>query len=230
MDVNIFAKYFEYLIYKDHFILGELLSSFIPLIFLIFNFKSNWIKKYFPIYIYSIILPIFEIVNNCYSAYSMNNHDIYLVFYLIETLILFYYFSLEVQNIKYSILLIIFSIFTTIFFLKNIFSEINLMNNYASSFQSIIFIVVTLFNFYFILIKSNIQKISESSFFIINVAFFIYFSGKLFVSLYLLEINNFNSGLSNYWGIVSVLLIFCRILISIGIYKSLQVKSIQANT
>lgn len=225
MDIGKLEYYFlDYLPFKNQFALIELVSGVIPILFCIkyLNFSN---KKYLPIYIYSITIFFFEIANNCYSAYSKNNHDIYLIFYLVETALLFWFFSKEIENSKYTKLLIVFFILVSIFLINNIYSTFNLMDDFSSSFQAIVFILITLINYYIILSKLITVYLYKSVLFWINTGVFIYFSGKFFVSLFLFEINSKND-LPNYWNIVSVLLVLNRILIAIGISKVSKEKSI----
>lgn len=219
--------FFDFLPNKLPHILFEFLSGFIPILFAIFYSKYFYFKKKILL-IYAIFIIVFELINNIYSAFSLNNHDIYLISYIIETGILLFYFNNEINEKMYSYVCSTLFILISMFLIINIFSEVDLMNDLSSSFQSLVLILLTLINYYYLLFKFKINNLKNYTFFWINTATFLYFAGKFFVSLYLLEIfgNINNDDLLNYWGIVSIFLIINRILISVGISKLKYEKSI----
>lgn len=220
-------NYFLYLANEHPIGILDIISGFIPIIFSIIFYKSV-LKNNASLFYYSCIIFLFVIISNIYATYSLNNHDIYLFFYLIESGFLFYYFKKIIGEKSYKLICNILFLINSLFFLGNIFSEIDLMDDVSSTIQSFFFIFISIVNYYFILVKLKIEKLTSSSFFWINTATFIYFTAKFFVSLYLIEIlgNNHNDDLVNYWGIVSAGVVIQRILISLGISKSSKQQSI----
>jgi hypothetical protein len=221
MDLEIYEKYFIWCWNNSPEMFLDLLSASIPFIFSIYYSKSL-VGKYLPLIIYSISIFLFEIINNVFAAHSINNHDIYLGFYLLETALLSWYFIAEIQKKTYTIILILISILVTIALIYNIFSEINLMNDFASTIQALAFISIALINYYHILSKSTIKSLINSPFFWVNSGIFIYFSGKLFVSMYIFEMMNIKSPDNLYilWKIVPSVLFFERLFLAIAIKKT----------
>ncbi len=209
--------FFEYL-FEHPFTLIALISGFLPLIFCLFNFKKIW-ESNKVLFLYAVSIFLLETIGNYFSALSKNNHNIYLIFYLVESIFLVVYYNFKIKFNYYTI--ISFSILGIVIlgFILNLIDPNNLMNNYSGTIQSLGFIVISLVNFYIILSSLNIQKLTESTLFWINSGSFFYFSGKFFVSLFMINILDKSKPDLDYWDIVTFVLLFYRILFCIGLTK-----------
>ena len=211
--------YFNYLP-KIPFGVLEILSGFIPIIFGLIFFKPL-INQYKVLFYYAVAIFLLELIASLLSAFSKNNHQIYIIFYIIESILLGIFFVNEVKNRNYTIMIILIISIIVVVFIINVFSPRKLMNDYSGAIQSFGFIVISLINYYFILGKLNIMNLQKSVLFWINSASFIYFSGKISVSLFVYELFDGNGdNLKVYWFIVSVVLVVNRILIAIGISQT----------
>lgn len=221
MNWEIYKKYFTWCFYNSPEMFLDLFSASIPFIFSLF-FAKSLSGRYLPLFFYSISIFFFEIINNHFAAYKKNNHDIYLGFYCLETFFLIWYFSSEITKKWYRITFTILGILSIIALIYNIFSETNRMNDFASAFQAMVFILIGVWNYYYILVKSNYKSLFASPFFWVNTGVFIYFSGKLFVSLYIFEMMspNISIVLWNLWQIVPIALLIERTFLAIAIKKT----------
>lgn len=200
-------------------LIAEILSGLIPIILLLFSWKVSFLNSFY-LSVYAISIFLFESINNYFSLFHLNNHKIYLIFYILETTLLYLYYLKEFENVNLIkwlspiIVSIVFLFFRNLFFNKY-------MDEVAGSAQSLGFIVLTVIVFYFILNSISFKSIFDSSLFWVNVGNLFYFSGKLFVFTIINIVNNPNTAkeITNLWLIVSVLLIFQRICIGIAIYK-----------
>lgn len=218
MNLNLdnFFRVLEF--YKSQpIVIFEFFSGFLPLIVLIFtrNFKID-----INITLYSIAIFLLEIIAFILSLVTHNNHKVYLIFYIAESILLYFYYRkcfYKSIPLKYAAILIGFII---LLFLNNYFFK-NTMDGIAGSMQSLGFIIITVIVFYHVLNEVTFKNIFDSSLFYINIGNLFYFSGKLFVFTVMERVNSFTSTreATNLWLIVSLLLIFQRICIGIGIYK-----------
>lgn len=103
------------------------------------------------------------------------------------------------------------------FFLNDFFT----INNFSDSIEAIIFILYSLTAFFFIMKNLIYDNILNTSFFWINTAILIYFSGNLFLFLFsnYLQQNELEQYITVY-NIHSITNIIYYILISIGFWKS----------
>lgn len=218
-ELEVLEKYlFEYLL-KHPFNLFSTFSCLIPFILLLFYLKSIW-KNNKILVIYVFLILILELLGGYYSAHSWNNHLFYLIFYFLESICLFLYFRKSIHNNSINnINFIILNIVLLALFYNSINSN-NQINDYSVSIQSLGFISISIICFYYILAKSNIKVLTNSALFWINTGSLIYFSGMLFVFLYITRILAENEkNINSYINIYAVLLIIFRLFISIGIIK-----------
>lgn len=219
MNFEIFKRYFFWNLDNENLPFGDIISSLFPLIACILFFRS--IRKH-SIYlvIYTFAIFIFEITNNIYAAFKINNHDVYLFFYLAESYLLAFYFINQVRKLKYQIILAIVLIIITAAIIDNIFWEMNLMNDYAISIQAFLFIGICLINFYLMLKNNKIENLTNSIFFLINCTFLIYFTGKFFVSLFVFELFSLkNNELVVFWDIITIITFACRFFLAIIFFR-----------
>lgn len=196
------------------------LSCFIPFIVCILYFNLAWQKS--KILVIYVFLSVFlELIGGLYAANSKNSHLIYLLFFFLETICLsiFYIQAVNIKNYRIFVCIIISIILAAI--LYNIFSTSHQINDYSISTQSIGFISISILSFYIILSKSKISELSNSLLFWINTGSILYFSGILFVFLYVTKVlDPANKHLVGLYDIISFSLIIFRTLIAIGIVKS----------
>ncbi len=204
----------------------EFLSGFIPIIAFIFlkRKKKESIEK--SILFYIICIALLELMAAFCTIFIGNNHKVYLLFYLIESILLIYYFRKFYTEKLPKIGSFILLSFILIFLFDNLIFEKD-MNNVSSSIQALVFVVITIYNFYLLLFYKWNKNIFSLEIFWINTGCFIYFSGKIFVSLYLKQLFLISPiELRNYWFIISFLLVIQRIFLAIGIGKDKLQKSI----
>lgn len=218
-EMDILTKYFNYLL--DHPInLISTISIAIPLYFVFTNFKLIWkINNILVLYVFFILL--LELISGYYSAHSINNHFLYLLFYFLESICLYIYFRNSIQNKSINKINLFILLIVLVAILYNTLNSSNQINDYSISIQSLGFIGISIISFYYILAKSNIKVLTNSAFFWINTGSIIYFSGMLFVFLFITKILSENEKeLDKYFIIYGVLIIVFRIFLAIGIYKS----------
>lgn len=227
VDFKILQKYFTEYLVSNPFDLFVAISCFIPLIVVLSNFQKIWSKsKVLVIYVFLILL--LELIGNYYAAHSWNNHLFYIVFYFLESICLYLYFKNTISNSfinKIHFVILILVLFALLF---NAINNHDQINDYSGSIQSIGFICISLVSYYYILAQTNIKNLFESAFFWINTGSFIYFSGVLFVFLFITKIMaENNDGMVKYYDIFSALVIVFRIFLAIGISKIVNQKNIK---
>ncbi len=226
MNFEIYNRYFDWINKNVPLPFYDTYVGFLCFSICLAYINKIWKTSKFLV-IFTFCQFVFEIIVAHYGAYSKNNHDIYLIFYLLESILLILYFISQVKSIKYTITLLIFLIIIGGFTFENIFDKNDLMNDYSGSVQSFIFIIITIYNFYWLLTNSRIKNLIDSTFFWINSAFLIYFSGKFFVSLFVFEIFGYknNNGLIDYWAINSISVIINRCLLIVAFYRIIKLEN-----
>ena len=184
-DVSILKSYFLGYLLENPFDLIGFISCFIPIISVAINYKSLKNHSRELIY-YSILIFLHTIIASFYAAFSKNNHSIYLIFYLFESIFLIIYYTKEFKKESLSKFFIAVLIFICGAIIFNLFTN-NLINNYSITIQSIGFIIISLISFYLILSRVIIGSLTHSMLFWINTGVLIYFSGIFFVFLFLNE-------------------------------------------
>lgn len=219
-NIERFQKYFFGYLVNHPLGLFELLTGFLPIIFVLIYFKSILTYSKILVY-YSILIVAFEVLIFIYSSNKWNNHFIYLAFYWLETFLLFFYFKRAVKDNLLNKILIVLFVMVSIAFINNLVTHSQRMNNYAGSIQSIAFIIVNIYCYFLILSKMRINKLSDSPLFWFNSACLLYYSGRFFLFLFIEELNNGRpDALDGYWFFVSVFIIIYRLLICVCISKS----------
>ena len=226
-ELEILNKYiFGYLI-QNPFDLAAALSCIFPIFSTVLYFKTIWqYQKILVIYV--LLIFILEIIGGYYAAHSWNNHIFYLIFFFLESICLYIYFRKSIHNrlINSLHLFILIAVLLALFY--NALNTKNQINDYSGSIQSLGFITISIISYYYILVKSNIKDLSDSAFFWINTGCFIYFSGMLFVFLYITKIlAPSEKVLDDYYDIYGIILIIFRIFLSFGIFKIWKSSKIQ---
>ncbi|MES2794446.1 MAG: hypothetical protein V4683_00700 [Bacteroidota bacterium] len=221
LEPKILKEYFFGFLVDRPYLLFEFLAGFIPIIVCLCYSKTTWQNSKI-LYIYSAFIFLLEIIGGVFSANSKLNHFIYLWFYFIESILLVYYYKKEILSDFFHKLLVMSLILVLVAVSYNLFFGIGLMDNYSGSIQSLAFISISIMCFYYILSKLAIKNLLKSTLFWVNTGNLVYFSGRFFICLYILEIMNNKKyiDLEGYWYIVSGLLIFHRIFLAIGISNS----------
>jgi hypothetical protein len=210
-----FIKYFKYL--SNIEVLEIFSASFVLLAVIVFHKKLNNInyRLFTP---YSILIITTEIIVTFLAIKGKNNHKIYLIFYLIEAIMISYYYINMVSSKKFNWFVGIVNSLIVLFVWINFNEEV--MNNYAISTLSLCMIVMCVFVYYIILSELKIQKLSNSVLFWFNTANIIYFSGRFFVFLFISQILDTNNELGELWQIASIAIILQRILMTVAISKA----------
>jgi hypothetical protein len=219
-ESRILERYFNEFLINNPFALIEFCSGFLPIIFCLIYWKSAYNNSKILI-IYSVLILMLEIIGGFHSANSKPNHYVYLLFYLFETIALTIYYHQSLSSKRFFIILFFTMMLSLAAIIYNLINGIDLMDNYSGSIQSICFITISVLCFYVILSKLVVSNLANSTLFFINTGNLIYFSGRFFVCLFILEIVNEKGSneLLNFWYLVSVLLVIHRIFLSIGISK-----------
>lgn len=221
LETRIIEKYFTEFLINNPFAFVEFFSGYIPIIFCIIYFKSTW-ANYKVLVFYSIAILLLEVVGGLFSAIRKPNHIVYLIFYFFETAFLVYFYYNSFSSKKYKLIVITTLTIIILALFYNIFYGIGLMDNYSGSIQSIGFITISLICFYLILSNTNNLILSKSTLFLVNTGNIIYFSGRFFICLFILDIvlENNTTELDSFWYIVSVLLLIQRIFLAIGVSQT----------
>lgn len=194
----------------------------LPLLIGLINFK--FLKKELrPIFILLIVIVIIEISNRFLSNKEINTYPLTRIYSLLEFLCLsFFYkrfFSTHFNTaFFYFIALAFFSIALLDAFVIN---SIYTSDNLASATEGIVVIIYAVSAFYLIMKKMIYSNILSEPFFWINSAYLIYFSGTLFLFLFLNYI--FKSKPQYFvqiYFINSVLNLVNYTLITIGFWKA----------
>ncbi len=197
----------------------EILSGLLLLLFCILYLKTL-IKYDIYLVVYSVSVFIYEISANYLAIKGQNNHIIFLIFFLLETILFSFFYFNKIVNKKFRIIIVLLAVLSSFFFIKNIISGQN-MDDVSGTVQSLSFIVMSLLCYYYILSSLAIKKLTNSPLFWINSGVFIYFSGKFFVSLYLTKVLSASDlSLSYIWDIMSFMLIIFRVFLSIGFFNT----------
>lgn len=195
-------------------------SAGIPIILSFFYFKRyNRTIRFLFYYLY--ISAIFDLISILLAEYKLNN----ILFAHLDTLSqivflgVFYYYSLKIQLIRKSVILITIclALFTII---NGIFIQgFDHFNSYSRTAGNIFLIFPPLFYFYEVFIQDKIVRIEKEPMFWISVGTLIYYTGTLFV--FILYMNH-NFGVSEeisnqIWVVNSVLNILQNMLFGIAI-------------
>jgi len=188
--------------------------------------KKNCLSRgLFSIFILLIVTFFIEIFNTFCFLNGMNNMFIFNIYTPIEFIlfILFYknFFDTFHRTFTHLILIILFLLIATFdtFFINDYLT----VNNFSPSIESIVFIIYSLLAFFFVMKRLMYKNLLNTSFFWVNTAILIYFSGNLFLFLFSnhLQQNKHAEHLALY-NIHSVTNIIYYILISIGFWKAVQ--------
>ncbi len=212
-----FFAYLKYLI-KYPILFFEVFSGLIPILIASIRFKYYFkINKF--LVIYAILIFLLEFVTSLMAVFSLNNHKVYLIFYILETIVLYMLYKNIDQSKKMNYMLILVLISNVIVVL-NIFNN-NVINDFSGSIQSITLILIIIMSFFYILNNLTYNNLFDSFIFWLNIGNLTYFSGKLFVFTIMSKVQGYNSNpeLNKLWSIVAILLIFQRFMIGVGIFK-----------
>jgi hypothetical protein len=203
----------------------EFVSGFLITLVAIIYRKKTWDYSK-PLFVYLLLFFPFELINNFLSSGGNDNHFVYLYFYLLESILLvwYYYENISLKLFKIlgtSILLVI-----VIAISYNIYQNIRLMNDYSGSLQSLGLLIITLICYYDILLTGKIKSLFKSTLFWINSGNLVYFSGKFFIFLFILDVLSRDvNELEGFWKIVTYLLILHRFMLSLGVYCLIYIQN-----
>lgn len=177
---------------------------------------------------YSLIVFVFEIGNNLLSAYSKNNHDLYLIFYMIESALFSLFYAKFLNRKGISTFILVCLVLNTFLVIKNLFFKNDLMDDISVSTISITMISITIVTFFVILSDLKIKNLFGSSIFWFNSANLIYFAGRFFVFLFIYELS-VDTQLTNLWYIASIVILLHRLMLCIAISKTKHIELAQIN-
>lgn len=200
------------------------LAVIIPIILGIITVK-NWIKTPLQIiFLYCIIHSFFESVAWYYVFNHEQNHFLNNTLTYVDTVFLGYYYYCLSLNSVYKKVISVINILAISIILWSHFTtgrDYNRIDSFAHSISNISLIGVSLLFFYQLLNNLDVKNLFSYSYFWINVAILIYFSGVFFVDIFA-EFITFNKdeSITQFWNTKDYLLFFHHIFLAIGLWFS----------
>lgn len=153
---------------------GSVFSPIMPLVF-----ARKWKNKYLVSITLFVIVSFSADLISLTILYGKVNYSFLILYGLLESLILFWFFHCVLDNGKKWLVYlgIIFSLF---YIYDSIWIEPNQFNTIGRSVESLIMIVLSLALFYQFFRKEDDIFLEKSPLFWINIGILIYFSGALF--------------------------------------------------
>lgn len=200
-------------------------TEILPVILYLFLRKRILVKSLWII----IVLIAIGSVTDSYSLYlfynKKSNFLFFNVYLLIETITLYYFFSLVIHSSVFKKVLLLLSIFFTVFW---VFSLIKFSNQsffyYCINFENISILAIAVFYYYEQIIIINSAFIYAESVFWIVTAYFIYIAGTFFLYLYIpafdsAEQKDYYDILNAIFTIIRTMLLCVAILLKPGYSK-----------
>lgn len=210
---------FGYL-WENPLLLSEMVSGILPFITALFCIK--YLKKNESLLlVYASAILFLEFTAFFTSAFSQNNHLIYLIFYFIEILIVAIYSYNATKVFGFKNYYIIITLLALLPITINIIWSNDAMDKNLLTVVSLAPIAFALLSYYAILKEMKIQSLKNSVIFWFSTANMIYFSGRFFVFLFLNQIlSEKDISIRYLWQIVSLLLITQRLLFCKAIWQT----------
>ena len=188
---------------------GSVFSPLIPLLFFSKNF--NYYQKVIVVFI------LLSFLTDLYTTFlhNGNNFTILHIYGLIDAVILFWFYSIVIDNSKKQIVIVAL-VFITVYTANSVLLESEVFNTIGRSLQSIIFLILSLILFYQFYQKEEDFFLERSPLFWINVALMVYFGGAFF-SFLLSKIMSINL-LS--WIFHNACNILKNIILGIGLWRA----------
>jgi hypothetical protein len=175
-----------------------------------------------PVFISVCIAALVEIINLIISDYALSNIPILHLYTIFEfTLLYLFYLLFYKQYFKvgsFYFLLPVFILVTYIDYKKN---GLNEMDSFSVTVESSIFILCSIFSFFYIMRKLIFENILESPFFWINSGILIYFSGNILLFIFSNSLDQTNYYF--FWSTIhSLLNVIYNSVVCIAFRKSLN--------
>lgn len=170
-----------------------------------------------------IFLLTMSFINDVYALYLLyyqhrSNFLFYNLFLLIETISLYYFFSLIIKAAFFKKILFLLGAFFTVLWFFSFFKFGNRSYFYISNnFENISVLAIAIFYYYEQIIVINSAFIYAETTFWIVTSYFIYIAGTFFLYLYIPSFNSLEQ--QNYYDILnSIFTIIKTVFISIAIF------------
>lgn len=206
---------------------GNFASFFciVPLMIGFYNWKFINLKS-IPVFILLVIVLLVECINQYSSYRGYNTYPITRIYTLIEFMCLtvFYkrFFQTQINAYFFYLIMIGFAIIALIdaFLINSIYKS----DTIAFAVEAITMLIFSVLSFYVIMKNMLYEKITDEPFFWINSAYLIYFSGTLFLFIFLNYIlKNKPEYFIQLYFINSLLNLLSYSLISVGLWKTRKV-------
>lgn len=197
-------------------------SSIIPFLAAIKNLR--YLKKHLFVYFIIVLISLItELLNIILAKAGQSNLNFFRYYTIVEFLLIsVFYITLFKSYFKPNLLYLIAILFLIISYLDYLFNGLMSMDNISSAIEAIIFIIYSLFFFYYVLKNLIFENIFLEPVFWINIAVLIYFSGNLILFVF----SNYMAKIepSNYiilWGFIHTFFnVLYSVLLSIGFWKA----------
>lgn len=193
----------------------------LPLLAGILSFKKNTAANRILVF-HIMVSAVFTVVYAILWHRKQNNLPLLHMYTVIEFIFLSVYYALVFpwKQVKTAMIVLVF-LFTGFAVCNTCYLQgIYEFNSYARALEAFILLVYGGLGFYFLLNRPQQESLYRSSFFWINIGYFLYFAASLFLFLvtgYMV----LGASIALYaWAIHALVMLFMYILVSIGLWKA----------